>query len=164
MDNKFLMGRNDILERTSDDNNTSTFVSQDLRLRLMKAAISKSLRFYDSFLGKPNTLRSLSDLAKDYIEWLRDGRKLNLFEKGGVREKDHLNLWCLSQVAEPTTYIESGTFIGSSLHAFLQNPSLKRVIAIDPYMGNLRIAESKIPNASLIEDKDFSQIDLHEEI
>jgi hypothetical protein len=166
MDQQFLMGQSDVLERAPADTDAQTFVSPSLRARLTKAAIAEAVDFYTAFFGSSTSADGherlgVDRLAASYAEALHGGRELGLFQKGGIREKDHLNLWCLGRVLAPTTYIESGVFIGSSLHAFVHGARPARVLAIDPNMSNLRLTPQHVPGLSLIDDQDFSQLDVH---
>ena len=49
--------------------------------------------------------------------------------------------------------------MGSSIHAFMNSPAIKKIFAIDPDLRNLKIPRKSIPGAELIDEKDFSQID-----
>jgi len=44
------------------------------------------------------------------------------------------------------------------LHAFINSPGIRKIIAIDPNLNKLKIPKESIPGAKLIDDKDFSQI------
>lgn len=158
MDKKFLMGNSDWLMRSKVGGDLSTIISPRLRTNLIMAAMRKAYQFYADFL---EISVSNVDFEKLIFEYERDHShaiSLRLFQRGGIREKDHLNLWCLSHIYSPEVYVESGVFIGSSLHAFINSPGIKKVIAIDPNLNNLKIPVESIQGAELIDDKDFSQI------
>lgn len=159
MDKKFRMGVNDWLTRSKAAADNPTHVSPGLRKNLVMAAMRLSCDFYSNFFEIPVTNIDLESLAAEYERHYLQAVSLGLFAAGGIREKDHLNFWCLSQVFSPAVYVESGVFIGSSLHAFINSSAIKKIFAIDPDLSKLRIPRDSIPGAALIDDKDFSQID-----
>lgn len=159
MDKKFLMGINDWLTRTNAAGDMPTFVSPRLRKNLIMAAITRSCEFYSSFFDIPLLNVDFEKLASDYEHHYSQAISFGLFAAGGIREKDHLNFWCLSQVLSPEVYVESGVFIGSSLHAFIGSCAIKNIFAIDPDIDQLKVPREIIPGLELIGDKDFSQID-----
>ncbi|NES83176.1 MAG: hypothetical protein F6K10_18195 [Moorea sp. SIO2B7] len=159
MDKKFLMGVGDWLTRSNAAVDKSTYVSPRLRKNLIMAAISRSYDFYSNFFEIPVTNIDFEKLAAEYERHYLQAISLGMFAVGGIREKDHLNFWCLSQLFSPEVYVESGVFIGSSLHAFINSPAIKKIFAIDPNLSKLRIPRESIPGAELIDSKDFSQID-----
>ncbi len=148
------------LTRSASDGDQSTYISPGLKANLLMAAIRNACRFYSDFFNKPISDFNYPVLLDEYKQVLAYGRSFGLFKEGGIHEKDHLNLWCLAQVLSPEIYIESGVFIGSSLHAFIESRNIKRIIAIDPDLSMLKIPQWKIPQAELIDDKDFSQINI----
>lgn len=154
------MGNNDWLMRTSGDGELSTFISSRLRTNLIMAAIKKAYRFYADFLDISCSRVDFEKIVVDYEQDHSHAISLGLFQPGGIREKDHLNLWCLSHIFSPEVYVESGVFIGSSLHAFINLPETKKILAIDPNLNNLKIPKENIPGAELISDKDFSEIEI----
>lgn len=159
MDKKFLMGVDDWLTRSSASaTEKSTYVSPRLRRNLITAAISHSYDVYSSFLEIRAESVNFAKLAAEYESHYRQAISFGLFSAGGIREKDHLSFWCLGQLLAPEAYVESGVFIGSSLHAFISSPGMKKIFAIDPDLSKLRIPRENIAGAELIDDKDFSQI------
>lgn len=162
MDEQYLMGSRDTVRRTVNSLDKATVLTPGLRLRLLAAAIQNAFEFYANFFERAAPNIDCDRLALEYEREFAHALSLGLFQPGGVREKDHLNFWCLGQVFAPVAYIESGVFIGSSLHAFLRSPNLEKVIGIDPNLKNLRVPSAEIPGATLIDDKDFSQIELQD--
>ena len=158
MDEQYLMGNNDGLIRTDADTRQATTVSSRLRHNLVGAAINRAFEFYAAFFASPVPASDPDQLVAAYEQAYAHALSLGLFQSGGVGAKDHLNLWCLGRVFEPEVYIESGVYLGSSLHAFIKSPKLREVIAIDPDLSTLRIPKADIPGAVYIEDKDFSQL------
>lgn len=163
MESHFLMGNNDFLVREKAVAMEPTQISRRLKNQLTKSAIVTAVEFYCSFFGKSESNYDFEALTEKYHSDFEAARSLGLFQKGGVREKDHLNFWCLSHVFQPETYVESGVFIGSSMHAFIQEKSLKSVVAIDPDLSMLKISKSDIPSCRLIDDQDFSQVNLEDD-
>lgn len=161
MEKKFRMGSDDWLIRSSAKVDESTYISPGLRKNLIIAAMSRCYEFYATFFDKPITNIDFDKLAAEYEHHYLQAISLGLFAVGGIREKDHLNFWCLSQVFSPEVYVESGVFIGSSLHAFMSSPTIKKIFAIDPNLRKLKIPRQSIPEAELIDAQDFSQIDFH---
>lgn len=159
MDKKYLMGHKDGIVRTASVKNTQTFISDGLREKLTTAAIRTACEFYSIFFVKPLLNVDYPKLYNQYEKIYSDAISLGLFIEGGIREKDHLNYWCLGYVLAPEVYIESGVFIGTSLHAFVRSPHIKKVVAIDPYLETLKVPHEDIPKCALIDDKDFSQIE-----
>lgn len=161
MDVKYLMGNDDVLIRSDSGSNKKTYITPKLRTKLLRVAMIRAFDFYTAFFRKAGCPLDYDKLVLQYEIIFSHAVSLGLFEAGGISEKDHLNLWCLGQIYSPEVYLESGVFIGSSLHAFIQSPDLKKVIAIDPNLGVLKIPEDDIPGAKLIGDKDFSQLDIN---
>ncbi len=160
MDKQYLMQNNCVLIRSATDNNEATFLSHQLRSRLIRIAMMEAFKFYSKFFNELSSTFDYDKLMIEYEQDFSDALSLGLFKPGGIREKDHLNLWCLGHIFAPEIYIESGVFIGSSLHAFIKSPKLKKVIGIDPNLSNLKIPKIDIPGAELISDRDFSQIEI----
>lgn len=158
MDSKFLMGSEDWLERTNADDAVATNVSPGLRRSLVKAAIQKAVEFYRAWFAVIDADVASGTLADEYEHAYAEAVSLGLFEAGGVGEKDHLNFWCLGRVFAPQVYVESGVFIGSSLHAFIGSSALQSTVAIDPDLTKLKVPTQNIPGARLIDDEDFSQV------
>lgn len=160
MDDFFLMGKHDGLIRTQVVMNEPTFISPNLHTNLMIAAIKKACHFYGIFFGKDISTLNYGELANEYKKLHLNALEIGLFKPGGVTGKDHLNLWCLNQVLSPKIYVESGVFIGSSLHAFVESSIPKKIFAIDPDLSKLMIPKEKLSNTTLIDKQDFSQIDM----
>lgn len=161
MEKKYLMGNRDFLTRSIVKKGFDTSVSVDLLRRLREQSIKNGLVFYCNFFNKDINSFNASELNEEYQQHLTEGKNLGLFSVGGVREKDHLNYWLLSKVLDPQVYVESGVFIGSSLHAFISGANEDvNVVAIDPNMGKLKLSEKELPkNHTLIDDRDFESID-----
>lgn len=160
MDKQYLMGNNNVLTRSGSDTDQVTFISPRLRSNLIRFAMMRAFDFYSTFLGESFLALDYEKLITEYEQDFSHALSLGLLKAGGICEKDHLNLWCLSRAFAPEVYIESGVFIGSSLHAFIKSPKLKKVIAIDPNLSKLKIPKADIPGAVLINDKDFSQLEI----
>lgn len=158
MNKNFLMGADDRLRRTKSSKRIQSHISSSLKHSLLKLAIRQAFDYYNTFTSKSVEVNE-DQLAEEYTEELQDAVSLGLFKDGGIKEKDHLNLWCLGRVLLPEVYIESGVFIGSSLHAMSKVPSLKQIIGIDPNLKKLKKSLKDIPFAKFIDDKDFSEID-----
>jgi hypothetical protein len=158
MEKKYFMGMNDKLVRSTTREYHDTYINSTLRIKLLKLSIDEAFNFYNTFFNFNNRDISLDDLVTEYNIEFKHARSLDLFKAGGIREKDHINLWCLGRVLSPELYIESGVYIGSSLHAFLNSPKLNRIIAIDPNLSNLKITKKDFSNVELIDKQDFSQL------
>ena len=155
-----MMGNNDGVVRAAAGSVVRTISNHRLKTSLLKGAMYEAFGFYSRFFGMINHSLDFDKLAVEYEKELSHARSLQLFMPGGICEKAHLNLWCLGRVFAPEIYIESGVFIGSSLHAFINSPELKKVIAIDPNLRKLKIPKNDIPGAVLVNDKDFSELEL----
>ncbi len=147
-----------MLSRAAAKGGTQTAISSRLHTKLIGAAIDQACRFYANFFAS-ETAVDPENLVSSYQESFADALELGLFAEGGIREKDHLNLWCLSNTLQPEIYVESGVFIGSSLHAFISSQHIKKVVAIDPNLSKLRVSTDEVPEAKLIDGADFSEID-----
>ncbi|MFV1977065.1 MAG: hypothetical protein ACC651_15085 [Candidatus Scalindua sp.] len=161
MDKKFLMGANDWLVRSKAEENQPTAISPKLRKNLVMLAMRKAYDFYSNFFVTPLSKCDFDNLFAEFERDYSHARSLDLLVHGGVREKDYLILWCLSHMFLPEVYVESGVFVGSSLHAFINSPRIKKILAIDPNLSNLRIPKQNIPDVEFINDKDFSQLETH---
>jgi len=160
MQKQYLMGQDDWLSRLPSSGNRKTYINPRLKQKLIELAIFEAFNFYAYFFDKNVGKQDYKQLAADYQSHLDWGYDLGLFGPGSIPEKDHLSLWCLAKFFAPKKYIESGVFIGSSLHAFLAESGLEKVIVIDPNLKALKIPEYNLPNADLIDNKDFSQLEL----
>ena len=160
MDKNFLMGSNDFLSRNPSSKRLDTSITEDLRQSLLKIGMNTSFSFYGDFFNKDTSKLDLDFLTKNYLQDLAEAEKFKLFETGGIKQKDHLNFWCLSKLLSPKLYVESGVFIGSSLHAFSKAKSLEKIIAIDPNLTALRIPKKELSAAEFIGNLDFSQIQI----
>ncbi|NKW88145.1 hypothetical protein HGG65_00835 [Alteromonadaceae bacterium A_SAG4] len=158
MKEQFLMEKNPWISRASDGRFSETQLSETLLQRLRAEAVKEAICFYSSFFSVDKRALNVHELCEAYNHYHSEAIQLGLFKKGGVREKDHLNFWCLSKVLNPDFYVESGVFIGSSLHAFIDNESLKKVVAIDPDLSKLKLPLAKGEKFTLIDDKDFSEL------
>jgi len=160
MDKKFLMGNCDCLMRASAKGDLTTIISSELHKNLVVAAIKKAYKFYSDFFNISTPNLDFNELAMEYMRDYSHAISLELFQPGGIDHKDYLSLWCLSHIYAPEIYIESGVFIGSSLHAFINAPGIQKILAIDPNLKKLKIPKNNIPGAEFIDDKDFSQIQI----
>lgn len=158
MKKQFLMENSPWISRVAENYARETVINDELLNRLICGAIKEALNFYTAFLDVDIDTFDFHQLGSKYKRHYLEAKEIGLFEQGGVREKDHLNFWCLSQVLNPSCYIESGVFIGSSLHAFLDNIALKKVIAIDPDLSKLKLSISNNSKFELVGDKDFSEL------
>lgn len=163
MDDKYFMGKGDFINRIESKLYKETYVSPDLKERLLKFSIKETIKFYSIFFNKDIVEFNIDNLINEYVIHYNKAIGLGLFQVGGIREKDHLNFWCLNKVFSPQLYIESGVYIGSSLHAYIQDNKDLSVIAIDPDLSQLKINDADLPNnIQLIDNKDFSELELKE--
>lgn len=160
MESKYLMGQSDGLSRQPSSEPAETFVSQRLRSNLIAAGLQEAYEFYARFFGIEIGSQDYQQLAADFQSSFQDACSLGLLKPGGIGEQDYLNLWALVRVFAPKLYIESGVFVGSSLHVFVTAPSVQKIIGIDPYLSNLKINVDAIGDCELIDDRDFSQVEL----
>jgi hypothetical protein len=160
MDKKYLMKNDQVLERKPNGTSQATAINESLHSRLIERAMYKAFLFYVDFFGGVGRVPDVTPNIGAYRKAYESARSLGLFQQGGIREKDHLNLWCLGMVMAPKLYVESGIFKGSSLHAFLQVPGIRRFIGIDPNMDNLLLPQDDLKRVQLISDMDFGQVDI----
>lgn len=160
MDKKFLMGMSDLLNRKNVHKNQKVFLDKSLHKNLIKLAITNATEFYLDFFNLSNASPKVEDLTNQYVRDLESAKSYNLFKPGGIREKDHLNFWCLSQVFSPSMYIESGVYFGSSLHAFTRCSGIDKTILIDPDLTKLKVPKYDIPNGLYVDSQDFSELNL----
>ena len=164
MDIKFIMGQGDGLDRQAAEGDMTTRLSRGLHERLVRTAMTKVVGFAGDFFGDEVgeiPVGQMDAWVPQYLEEFEDAQSLGLFQAGGVEEKDHLLLWTLGRVFRPEVYVESGVFMGSSLHAFLTCPGLKKVLALDPNLGILKIPADRVPGGELIDNQDFSQLGIN---
>jgi len=160
VDKKFLMGNEGWLLRSKSNKHIMTVISPDFKSRLIVSAIRKAYEFYCDFFNSPVPDVNYNELAGEYERDLSQANSFGLFGYGSINQKDHLNFWCLSRIYSPEIYIESGVFKGSSLHAFFSASNLKEVYVIDPNLKSLQIPKEIITGARLIDDRDFSELEL----
>ncbi|MEM8947295.1 MAG: hypothetical protein AAGD11_19130 [Planctomycetota bacterium] len=147
-----------MLTRSPAKGGSLTTISPNLHSKLLAAAIGRACEFYGDFLGL-STEVDVPGMVDGYQRSYAAALNLGLFAEGGIREKDHLNLWCLGKRLCPETYVESGVFIGSSLHAFVSSETIDRVVAIDPDLSKLKVSTDAVREAKLIDGADFSEIE-----
>lgn len=156
------MGSSDGLQRHPSEKAEKTVITRQLNLRLIAAAIRKAIECYSTFFSKPIDNICYDTLAAEYADVFDEAVAYSLLEAGGIGEKDHLNLWCIGKVLQPSQYIESGIYTGSSLHALLKSGTIEDIVGIDPNLNNLKINPADLADATLISDKDFSEIDFQQ--
>lgn len=135
-------------------------MSPGLRRSLLLLAMRRAFDLYFGFIGDRDHGLDLERLVEEYEEHYHQAISLGLFAPGGIREKDHLNLWCIGRAVSPDVYVESGVFIGSSMHALVSSPGVKKILGIDPDLSALRVPMDIMPEAELISDRDFSQVEI----
>ena len=161
MDKKYYMGASDALLRRSAMSMVATTISRDWHLGLLSAAIAEAVASIADSLGRTVPSLDIDLLAAEYEVAFNEAVAFGLFRPGGIRSKDHLGLWCLARVLRPDIYVESGVFIGSSLHAVISGHMPETVVAIDPNLTRLRVPRTKVPGGQFIDDQDFSQLTLN---
>lgn len=159
MDQKFLMTNATSLARRESQVFEPTEMTEKLFETLVGLSMKSALDFYADFFGRVAPVPDAALIAQ-YLNARAEGLRFGLFTSGGVSDKDHLSFWCLAQILQPHHYVESGVFIGSSLHAFLRGSPASKIVAIDPDLHQLRIPRDRLTAARLVQEQDFSQIDL----
>lgn len=162
MDDKYRMGQSDGLERSLVATDDETALSAGFRDRMLLLAMREARGAFVEFFGPCVAGAPVVDeqLLVQYREDVDEARRFGLFKPGGIRQKDHLLFWCLGRVLEPRLYVESGVFIGSSMHAFLCAPKLERAVGIDPNLSALRLPRERYPQLTLVDDRDFAELEL----
>lgn len=158
MDKQFHMSSDSIIKR-SKMKFKETQISEGLERRLLSIAIQKALEAYSEFFERKTSLDA-STLIDKYYCFKEKAKTMGLFTVGGIREKDHLNLFCLGHALSPDLYVESGVFMGGSLHAF-SGSSPRRMIAIDPSLDHVKEEIRTLPNIETVSAKDFSELDFN---
>ena len=125
------MSHGTILNRREGCKFEPTFLTEGLLRTLVGLWMEAAFAFYADFFKRSAPPVS-KDTLEQYLDALREGIALGLFRAGGISEKDHLSFWCLGEILRPHHYIESGVFVGSSLHAFLKSVETCHVVAIHP--------------------------------
>lgn len=159
MDKKYLMANTGWLARFRGERGSTTYVSPGLRGNLLTAAMTSAHAFYSRFFGIAFPDTDFVTLVARYEQDYASAQSARLFMSGGIEEADHLNMWSLSNVYRPDVYVESGVFVGGSLHAFTAPSGIPKVFAIDPTLENLRMPTEGMNGLTLIDDRDFSEID-----
>ena len=162
MKKEFKMGNSDWLLREVSKGLSKTYITPRLQKKLIAIAVKEATEFYCDFFNAKRSDKSCDymSIAYEYGKDYEQAVSLGLFQSGGIREKDHLSLWCLCRTYQPDMYIESGVFIGSSMHAFISSPSIKKIVAIDPNLKSLKIPKQMMLDAEFVDDKDFSELEL----
>ena len=157
MDISFKMGKTDGLFRKASSRFGPTAISTELHSRLLTAAIAEARRVLATFFALPEPAETSETWAADYLEVYREALDMGLIQPGGVLDKDHLSIWCLGRYLHPQTYVESGVFQGSSLHAMIRSSEIPEVYAIDPDLSRLKLERSELPEKCWIDQLDFSE-------
>jgi hypothetical protein len=133
-----------------------SFISTALKNRMLNLSVAYLVDYWQNV-----SLESFEFDIDEYLKVLANAEALRLFSLGGIDRKDHLNLYFIQKMLNFDTYIESGVFTGSSLHAALKNTSINKVIGIDPEPWHLKpelAVMMKTKNYEFISDKDFSEL------
>ena len=136
---------------------SSSQISTGLRNRMLNLSIAYLVDYWQNV-----SVENFEFNNDEYLKILEGAEELGLFSVGGIDRKDHLNLYFIQKMLNFETYIESGVFSGSSLHAALNNTSLNKVIGIDPEPWHIKpelARMMKTKNHEFISDKDFSELD-----
>lgn len=159
MKKEFVMNNNSLLSYKKSNKRANTTLNHSLHLSLRKKAIEECFKFCASFFNMqyPHSI-DFDEIVKKYENDVNEALSMGLLKKGGIPIKDYLIFWCLGYFFKPETYIESGVFIGSSLHALIKSSNLKEGIAIDPNLNKLKIPNTDLKNIKLIQENDFSEL------
>jgi hypothetical protein len=158
MKKEFIMGQADGLERDRSGRWRPRELSPGLEKRLLERSAQQALAFFSDIFGKDHDEEMVAAICQAY----KQGIELGLFGTGGVGENDFIVLRSLAEVVQPSHYIESGVFVGSSLYAFHSCPAVQRIWAIDPDLSNLKYSDKTPGRTSYIDSQDFSEIDFGE--
>lgn len=158
MDEKFRMGARDGIERSSAAAAQSPEVTPRLARALLGRALDEAWTVLAPLLGLDGPGPGEGD-AQACAGALGEARRTGFFTGGGIPEKDYVAFHALSRFLKPEVYVESGIFIGSSLHAVLSAAPDMEAIGIDPDLTKLRIDPGAHPGLTLIDDRDFGELD-----
>jgi len=137
-------------------------LSEGLERKLIKLSYQTVLTFLKNVFPLFDNETSCEECTDKFIKLFSVAKKQNLISRGGVPEKNYLLLSMTAQLLNPTLYVESGFFKGSSIHAVSQSKKLRRIIGFDPKHTNYRAILPKHLNVSLFKS-DFADYDFNEE-
>lgn len=132
-------------------------ISNNLNYQLLSISFEKILLFI-----KENNLSNVDDnfdkekIINNFQSSLLEAYRNNLFNIGGIPEKNFLSLFFIFSILKPSLYVEVGFFKGCSLFCAYSSNSIKKIIAFDPNHENLKY---KFPPECDIE---LNQIDFSE--
>lgn len=145
----------DDLVRTRSREWRPTEIDPHLERRLYTGAAELALTHFANALDRPISTALAPAIYAACIE----ARNLDLFRPGGIREDGFIALRALAEVVQPSQYVESGVFIGSSLYALHSCSFVARIWAIDPNLSQLAFRDDAPERTVYIDTQDFSEID-----
>ncbi|KGF96674.1 hypothetical protein EU95_0559 [Prochlorococcus marinus str. MIT 9201] len=118
------------MEKIKFTNDKKKYISESLNQKLIKQALLISFQFWSEKLK--NNLKFPKNLYPKYYKAYKSATECDIFQKGGIDIKDHINIFVLLSIIKPGLYCESGVFKGSSIHSALHALEPKIVYGIDP--------------------------------
>ena len=111
---------------------TDFFINDDFQDRLLKLSYTKIFNFLKTILPDLNAVSECDTCISNFKICLKKANEQNLISHGGIPEKNFLALNLISQIINPSLYVESGFFKGSSLLAISEAKNLRKIIGFDP--------------------------------
>ena len=121
----------DLVDR-NPTNKRNFEISEDFEERLLKLSYDRILSFLKLSLSDFKSDISQNECVSNFKKSFKSAKKQNLIAYGGIPEKNYLALSLISQLLNPSVYVESGFFKGSSLLAVSSAKNLKSIIGFDP--------------------------------
>lgn len=128
----------------------------------LRFAVKYFLSNLPDFLQIDRSAVNIERLFSAIKSSLADASAIGLLSVGGISKKDYVSLFIIFYCLKLTFYLESGVFIGSSLHSALSSlnniSNHSKFVAIDPNLSKVKLLQSDYSDLTFISHLDFSQL------
>lgn len=141
---------------------TNFSINDDFQSRLIKLSFQKIFLFLKDIIPNFKLEISSDECVRNFKKSFLAAKTQNLISYGGIPEKNYLALSIISQLLNPSLYVESGFFKGSSLLAVSDAKNLKHIIGFDPIHSEYK-AKLPIDIKLTLLKTDFSKYNFEDE-
>lgn len=131
-------------------------INDEFQERLLNLSYNVIYSFLKNLFPDLKNFTNQDESINNFILSIKEAKKQKLISYGGIPEKNYLALSLISQILNPTLYVESGFYEGCSLKAVSDSKRLKKIIAFDPDHTSFKAKLSSHLDVSLVK-KDFEE-------
>jgi hypothetical protein len=131
-------------------------INDNFQEKLLKLSYEKIFSFLKFALPGFKTGIDRDECVHNFLSSFEAAKKQNLISYGGIPEKNYLALSLISQLLNPTVYVESGFYKGCSMLAASEAKNLKCIIGFDPNHSSFEATLPKYLDVKLLKT-DFSE-------